>query len=129
MPLKVAVVGQAGPTSASQLRNDLLLRCLALASGSTVDLCRPSQAWLTVVYPYSLPFRSTVAGTLAEASARRLLRRIGPDSAEALLRRIHRIPASSRILAVSHENLDRRPWQVFGDLLRELPPATYILAG
>lgn len=126
MSLKVSIVGEPLKTQDQNLSDSLLIQVLGLAAEAHVELVSIREADLVLVHPYRSPFNSTATGALFESVTNRLsgVRKRGP---EALLRRMYRIPARTRILAVSHENLDRRPWQVFGNLLAktEIPRLTF----
>ena len=116
MAYSVRVIGLPRETPVLDSAGDLLLRCIGEVVDASVTQTRARDADLTIVYPYHFPFTSTTAGSVLES-----LRRLAPleSNPESLLRRIYGIPATSLILAVSHENLDRRPWQAFGNLIRE----------
>jgi hypothetical protein len=127
MPISVALVGYSESAATPHPNTDLLLRCIAAVSGSEVRLCTPSRADLTIMYPYAFPLSSTLGGATLESGVRAALRNPSPEALVGLLRRVYRVRRGSRLLAVSHENLDRRPWQVFGNLIREssIPRLTF----
>lgn len=115
MTYSVRRVGLPRRTPVLDSSGDLLLRCIGEVVGASVAQTRDRNANLTVIYPYQFPFTSTVTGSVLES----LHRLASPESdPEPLLRRLYGIPARSPILVVSHENLDRRPWQFFGNLIR-----------
>lgn len=127
MVLKVGIVGQATKPTPQDLEHGLVLRSIATVSGSHVRLVGPRDADLTLVYPYARPFNSTLTGVLAESGLRAARKTLGRESSEAWLRRVYRLPRRARLLAVSHENLDRRPWQTFGNAIRDagIPRLTF----
>ncbi len=126
MSLKVSLLGESPNTQAQNLSESFLLQILRLVAGTHVEIVSIRDADLALVYPYRYPFNSTVTGAFFETVAKRLpnVRNHGPET---LLRKMYRIPTHTRMLAVSHENLDRRPWQVFGNLLMqtEIPRLTF----
>lgn len=126
MVFKVAVVGQPAGLSGDGRVDSLLLRALGLVTQTSIESADRRDADLVIVHPYMFPFRSTPAGAALEAGTKRLLGK-NAQGAETLLKKIYRIPVKAKILAVSHENLDRRPWQAFGNLLlqTDLPRLTF----
>jgi len=127
MPLKVALLGGAEKPQASNLRDSLVLRLLEVVSGTRVELVQTKAADLVLIQPYRYPFNSTAAGATFESSINRLPAYKQIDGAEQWIRKLYRIHSGARILAISHENLDRRPWQAFGNLLlrTEIPRLTF----
>lgn len=101
------------------MEDTLIFRCLQVVSGASPLRVRDRNADLTLLYPYAFPFSSASAGAITRSLLHRSRARGGQWVAEALLRRFLEVPQSSRILAVSHENLDRSPWNLFGDALRK----------
>ena len=124
MALRVRVLGRSTADQPIDPNTDLLCRALALAANAPLSLVLGRQVDLTVVYPYVGPFKSTIMGAGFESLLKRSPRTIEGD---ALLRRILRIPQTSRVLVVSPENLDRRPWEVLGHFLAksEVPRLTF----
>jgi hypothetical protein len=127
MPLKVCVVGNSSDFRAADLSDSLIIRVLEIASGSKIELSGVKSADLVLMYPYRYPFRSTVAGAAFESATKHLIPTNDRKSSEKLLRRLYRIPRGKRILVITHENLDRQPWKVFGRLLSntDLPRLTF----
>jgi len=126
MPLKVSIIGASSTVGEPLSPDSLILRCLQRVAGTEVHLVETKQADVVLMHPYRYPFTSTPAGALADAVAKRVRARSGVE-AEGLLRKIYGIPKRTRILVISHENLDRRPWQAFGNLLlkTDLPRLTF----
>lgn len=124
MPLKVRIVGSSKPASSIDVQSDLVCRLLSRASRSSVRLVDNRSADLTLIYPYVFPFQSTVGGANFEAFAKRILPAL---SLESFLRRRLEIGPSSRLLVISPENLDRRPWEALGHFLAnsEVPRLTF----
>lgn len=116
MAYSVRTVGLPRETPVLDSAGDLLLRCVGEVANSVVTQTSARDADLTIIHPYHFPFTSTAAGSALESIGRLAPIESNPD---ALLRRIYGIPAKSAILAVSQENLDRRPWQAFGNLIRK----------
>jgi hypothetical protein len=127
MPLRVALLGGSDESEAPNVGDSVVLRLLEIASGTRVELVQTKAADLVLIQPYRYPFKSTAAGTTFESMAKRIPVYKDKDGAERILRKLYKIPSGARILAISHENLDRRPWQAFGNLLlqTEIPRLTF----
>lgn len=127
MVFRVSVLGTPKSDGLPSTDDNLLLRCLALVTDSEIALSTSSQADLVLIHPYRFPLRSTLSGAVAESGARVLGRLPSGPSTGALFRRIYGIPEGKPTLAVSFENLDRRPWQAFGNLIRQagIPRLTF----
>jgi len=126
MPLKVSIVGEPSGAPVPNSLDSLILQALGLVGDTPIEIVGRREADLILIYPYRYPFSSTTAGAVLEAGAKRLAAR-NKGGAEALLRKIYRIPTHVKMLAVSHENLDRRPWQAFGNLIMQtdIPRLTF----
>lgn len=124
MVYKVAVVGDIPYMDSKNIDNDLLLRVLSMVTDSSIKVVEPSHAELVVVYPYRWPFRSTLAGAALQSLHRKVLRRWGPEQT---LRSLYRLPRRTKLLFVSPENLERRPWQVLGNIVSQtdIPRLTF----
>lgn len=100
---------------------------MRVITGSYPICVNDRHADLTLLHPYAFPFSSKSAGALTRLLLAPKSSRGRSDRAYALLRRLFEVPRSSKVLAVSHENLDRAPWTLFGDALRstDLPRLTF----
>lgn len=127
MSLRIGLVGEAGSYRTQNPNESLILRVMEKVSGSRIELVEAKHAEIILVHPYKFPFNSTVAGALFETSANKLSWFRDSDSAEFRLRRLFNLPKKVKLLLISHENLDRRPWQVFGNLLTKtnIPRLTF----
>lgn len=127
MVFRVSIVGTPKTQRPPSVEDSLLLRCLAMASECEVILTAPGAADLVLVYPYRFPLTSTLTGAMIESGSRVLARTPSAPWTPSLFRRLYGIPKGKRMLAVSHENLDRRPWQAFGNLILEcgIPRLTF----
>lgn len=114
MALRIKFIGLLAPDRSLLPETDFVCRALSLVSSSPVSISQKGLCDLTVVYPYIRPFRSTVMGAGIETLMSRSPLTINDQDA---LRYLLRIPKSSRILVISPENLDRRPWEMLGHLL------------
>lgn len=115
MVFRVRILGNTVDATSIDVQSHLLLTCIEGITGSQVVPTSARNADLTIIYPYRWPFSSTTGGTLTDSAGK--LSRLFKDP-EFTLRRLFGIPRGQRVLAVSHENLDRSPWQFFGNLIR-----------
>jgi len=115
----VRIVGNIDkPPTALNTQGSVLLRSLEYVADDKIDVTHErARADLTIVYPYQQFSRSTLKGAGFESILRKVKKSPLDIADESVFRRLYRIPAKGRILIASPENLDRRPWQFFGNLV------------
>ena len=127
MPLKVAIVGDRHSIAHQDDRHSLVSRALRHVAGTPIEYTSSNSAELVVVYPYRFPFNSRLMSVIADSAFSTAANVRNPQDTGSRLRRIFGIRKGQRVLVVSHENLERPPWQVLGSWLHSsgLPRLTF----
>ena len=127
MVLKVATIGDRHSIADQDSRDSLVLRAIAHVARTSIESVTPSSAELVVVYPDRRPFNSRFMSVLADSVLSRITQKQSVLDTTSRIRRFFNVRRGQQILVVSHENLERPPWRIFGDWLRssQLPRLTF----